>query len=118
MIRIVLISLVLTFIATGCTTKARARREAQAAYEEGKRAALAELQAQSVTINGPVQNPKVPWVAGLTLSQALATANYVGVEDPEAIVITRHGESAKVDPQVLFNGVVVPLEPGDVIEIY
>jgi len=64
-----------------------------------------------------VQNPQVPWVAGLTLVQAIATANYLGVNDPKQIIITRAGESAALDPKVLFNGTVVPLEAGDVIEL-
>jgi hypothetical protein len=59
----------------------------------------------------------VPWVAGLTLAQAVATANYLDSQAPGQIIITRQGESAKLDPDVLLNGVQVPLEPGDVIEL-
>jgi hypothetical protein len=70
-----------------------------------------------VTIVGPVQNPQVPWVAGLTLAQAVATANYVGAQPPEEIIITRQGESASVDPDVLLDGTDVPLEAGDVVEL-
>jgi protein involved in polysaccharide export with SLBB domain len=110
-------SLILILAATGCVTKSQARRQAQEAFFAGKKAALAELRAQSVTVTGPVQNPSVPWVAGLTLSQAIATANYQGGEEPRVIVITRQGESAAVAAGDLFNGVAVPLEPGDVIEI-
>jgi hypothetical protein len=117
MIRLLLASLVLMIAATGCTTKAQARRQAREAFQAGKAAALAEIQAQFIIVTGPVQNPKVPWVAGLTLSQVIATANYLGAEDPKFITITRHGESATVEPQALFNGTVVPLEPGDTIEI-
>lgn len=112
-----LVSLILILATTGCVTKAQARREADRAFLAGKNAALAELKSQSVTVNGRVQNPMVPWVAGLTLAQAIATANYLAVENPTSIIITRQGESAAVDPQVLINGTVVPLEPGDLIDI-
>ena len=71
----------------------------------------------SVTIIGPVQNPHVPFVAGLTLVQALATANYLDSHNPKSIIITRDGESATLDPSVLFNGAVVPLQAGDVIDL-
>jgi hypothetical protein len=64
-----------------------------------------------------VQNSQVPWVAGLTLAQAIATANYLDSHEPGEIIITRQGESAKLDPKVLLRGAQVPLEPGDVIEL-
>jgi hypothetical protein len=108
-------------VLTGCTTKSEARREARDAYLAGQNQVLlqqqAEAQAPSVTIVGPVQNSKVPWIAGLTLVQALATANYLDSQGPKQIIITRNGENATLDPNVLFNGSVVPLEAGDVIEL-
>lgn len=108
---------------TGCTTKSNARLREQNAYLAGQNAMLLKHQADSdaespgVTIVGPVQYPKVPWVAGLTLAQALATANYVGADQPKQIVITRNGESATMDASVLLNGTDIPLEAGDVIEL-
>ena len=56
-------------------------------------------------------------MAGLTLAQAIATANYLDAQAPEEIIITRQGESATLDANVLLNGAAVPLEPGDVIEL-
>ena len=117
-----LIILGLGLVATGCTTEGRARREAHDAYMAGQNDALrqqqAMAQAPSVTIVGPVQNPRVPWIAGLTLVQALATANYLDSQEPKEIVIIRNGERAPLDPKVLFNGAVVPLEAGDVIQLH
>lgn len=78
---------------------------------------LRQQQSSGITIIGPVQNPQVPWVAGLTLAQAIATANYLDSREPRQIVITRNGESAIVDPKILLSGAVVPLEAGDVIEL-
>jgi outer membrane murein-binding lipoprotein Lpp len=109
----------------GCTTKSTAQAKAQQAYLAGQNAALRQQleqqqqasQAPGVTVVGPVQNSQVPWVAGLTLAQAVATANYLGAQAPKEIIITRQGESAKLGADVLLNGVAVPLAPGDVVEL-
>ena len=104
----------------GCTTKSTAQAKAQQAFLAGQNAELRQQQAaqfSGVTVVGPVQNPQVPWVAGLTLAQAVATANYLDSHEPKIIIITRQGESAQLDAKVLLNGVAVPLEPGDVIEL-
>ena len=104
----------------GCTTKSTAQAKAQQAFLAGQNVALRQEQAaqfSGVTVVGPVQNPQVPWVAGLTLAQAVATANYLDSQAPKTIIITRQGESAQLDANVLLNGVAVPLEPGDVVEL-
>jgi hypothetical protein len=119
--RIFAVILVLALAVTGCTTRSQARKEAQRAFLAGQSATLQrELaeQADSVTVIGPVQNSLVPWVAGLTLAQAVATANYVGEHNPREIIITRNGEQASLDASALLNGAKVPLEPGDVVEIH
>ena len=115
--------LMLAWVVTGCTTKSTARLKEQNAFLAGQNMALqqqaqAAALARGVTIVGPVQNPNVPWVAGLTLAQAMATANYIGADEPKRILLTRQGESAALDPNVLFNGVDIPLEIGDVIELH
>ena len=103
----------------GCVTKSQARAQAQAAYLAGQQDALAKMagQGQGIVIVGPVEHPNVPWVEGLTLSQAIATANYIGRHNPKTIIITRQGEQAGINPKDLLNGHVVPLEPGDTITI-
>lgn len=100
-------------------THSRARAQARVAFLKGQNAALRQqLQpTDGVTVLGPVQNRQVPWVAGLTLAQAIATAVYLDPHEPRQIVITRDGESAAIDPNTLLNGETVPLEPGDVVEI-
>lgn len=111
------------FLAGGCTTRSKARLEAQSAFLAGQSAALQRQQAQAamqtpgVTVVGAVQNSHVPWVAGLTLAQAIVTANYVGPAEPKQIIITRRGESATLDAKSLLNGTDIPLEIGDVIEL-
>jgi hypothetical protein len=105
---------------SSCTTKSAAEAKAHEAFLEGQNATLRQQQAAQspgVTIIGPVQNPNVPWVEGLTLVQAIATANYLDSQAPKEIIITRDGENASVDPKVLLSGVAVPLEAGDVITL-
>ena len=117
--------LILSFSAaalfSSCTTKSTARLKEQNAYLAGQNAALREQQSQpqtpGVTVVGAVQNPNVPWVAGLTLAQAIATANYLDPHAPKQIIITRDGESATLDAKVLLDGTDIPLELGDVIEL-
>ena len=108
---------------SGCTTNSAARLREQNAFLAGQNAALRQ-QAQSasvfpaVSVIGPVEKASVPWVAGLTLTQAIATAKYLDLNDPQEIILTRQGESAKLNPAVLLNGAVIPLEAGDVVEIH
>jgi hypothetical protein len=106
---------------SSCTTKSQAQMKAQQEFLAGQNAVLRQQQATQspgVTIVGPVQNPQVPWVEGLTLAQAIATANYLDSQAPKEIIITRDGESATLDAKVLLNGADIPLEIGDVIELH
>ncbi len=116
--------LILAGLAAGCTTRSEARAEAQAAaqraYQAGQSDALKQQLAQQqtiVTVLGPVQNSTVPWVVGLTLAQAIATANYLSPNEPTQITLTRQGEDGNIDPAVLLNGVKIPLEAGDIITL-
>jgi len=120
-----ILMLILTLAATGCVSRSQARKDEQTAYLAGQnqvlRQQLQQQQAQaalpSVTVIGPVQNGTVPWVAGLTLAQAVATANYLDANPPQKIILTRQGDSATLDAHILINGPDVPLENGDIIEL-
>lgn len=117
-----LVILVTALAATGCMTKSQARAEAQSAYLAGENAALTQQKsanstAPGVTVTGPVQHSFVPWVVGLTLAQAIATADYIGPNAPKEIIITRDGQSATVAANVLLSGTKIPLQIGDVIEL-
>jgi hypothetical protein len=57
-------------------------------------------------------------VEGLTLAQAIATANYTARGNPQEILLLRRGENASIDPRDLLNGHDVPLEPGDTITLH
>jgi hypothetical protein len=114
-------------LATGCTSESKAKLREKNAFLAGQNSVLQQQQAQTTTqtsiqsagvmVVGAVQNPQVPWIAGLTLAQAIATANYVGQDQPKQIIITRNGESATMDASVLLNGTDIPLEIGDIIEL-
>ena len=117
---ILVVSFVGGIVATGCATRSKVRLKEHNAFLAGQNAALRQqlaTQASGITIVGAVQNPQVPWIAGLTLAQAIATANYIGAAEPKKIIITRNGESSALDSKVLFDVTVVPLEIGDVIEL-
>jgi hypothetical protein len=120
--RIWITVLLLMVAAAGCTTKSNARLREQNAFLAGQNAAMqqqvqSEAQPPGVTILGPVQHSHVPWVAGLTLAQAIATANYVGQDQPKQVFIVRHGERAALEAGVLLSGKDIPLEIGDTIEL-
>jgi len=110
-------------LAAGCMSESKAKLREKKAFLAGQNTVLQQQQAQAsaqspgVTVIGAVQHPQVPWITGLTLAQAIATANYVGPTEPSKIIITRDGESATLDASVLLDGKDIPLEFGDVIEV-
>jgi hypothetical protein len=117
------LTLPLALCGPGCTTKSQARREAQQSFLEGQRQVLAaQQQAQAapqpvVWFRGLVRQSRIPWTEGLTLSQALAAAQYTGALDPAVIVVIRQGQAHGVDPRRLLRGEDDPLLlPGDLIE--
>ena len=107
-------------VLTGCVTKSQANAQAQAAFAEGQRSAYETIASQmtDVVVLGNVQKHEVPWVAGLTLAQALATAVYTGQHDPEEILVKRNSTEMPVDPKALLDGQVnLTLQPGDVVSV-
>jgi hypothetical protein len=114
------LGLLILLATSGCTTKASANAQAQAAFMRGQQEALKQQQqnAPSVYFRGDVKKPSVPWTEDLTLAQALVAAEYTGLWDPHTILIIRKGETFKIDPKRVLRGVEDPLlEPGDIVEI-
>lgn len=103
----------------GCVTKATADRQARAAYVAGQKAAYQSMESAqtAVVVLGDVRKHEIPWVAGLTLAQAIATAGYTGTRDPTNIILKRNSVQTDIDPKQLLNGKDVPLQPGDVISV-
>jgi hypothetical protein len=112
--------LVLVALATaGCVTKSRADAQARAAFIAGQQAAYQSMgQTQTdVVVLGHVDKHEIPWVTGLTLAQAIATANYTGDHDPTEIMVKRNTVQQQIDPRKLLNGEDMLLQPGDVITV-
>jgi hypothetical protein len=111
--------LVLALAATGCVTKSKADAQARAAYMAGQQAAYQSMggAVTDVVVFGNVQKHEVPWVDGLTLAQALATANYLGSHDPQDIILKRNSIETEINPKDLLNGQNVELKPGDQISV-
>ena len=117
-------SLLLAAMFAGCVSKKKADAQARAAYLAGQRqAAIRMQQAQtqsqgaSVTINGEVRNHVVPWAEGMTLSQALVEADYLGAADPGQILIVRNGRATRIEAKQLLSGAVILLQPGDIVQL-
>ena len=109
----------LALIGAGCVTRSQADAQARKAYLAGQQAALATLAGEGkvVAIDGPVKYPKVPWIEGLTLAQAIATAQYTGRHNPQVITITRQGAEISVNPHDLLAGHATILQAGDAVKI-
>jgi protein involved in polysaccharide export with SLBB domain len=75
-------------------------------------------QPPTVTVLGDVRQNVIVWSNGLTLAQAITTAQYARRQSPRAIVLRRGDEAIRLTPEFLFQGGEDPvLEPGDVIEL-
>ena len=113
--------LVFAVVLTGCATKATARREAEKAMIATQQSAMAAQanQEPAVWFRGDVRHQRVPWTEGLTLAEALVTAQYTGNWDPHRITLTRQGEVFVINPRRLLRGQDNPtLESGDLIEVH
>ena len=104
----------------GCESRARARREAAAAFTQGQQQGLlsADQARTAVFVRGMVRNPVIAWHPGMTLSQAILAADYTGRQDPRAVVVTRKGVPHYVDVARLLRGTEDnEVLPGDLIEL-
>jgi hypothetical protein len=117
--RLLFCLLVLALVAAGCVTKSHADAQARAAYLAGQQAAYQSMgqTMTDVVVLGNVDKHEVPWVQGLTLTQALGTANYKGAQDPVMIILKRNSVETDIDPKQLLNGQDVTLQPGDVVSV-
>ncbi len=104
---------------TGCVTKSQSDAEVRAAFIEGERTAYQQMQssATDIIVLGNVDKHDLPWAQGLTLTQALAAADYKGLNDPQTIFLRRNTVQTRINPRQLLNGEDVPLQPGDVISV-
>jgi hypothetical protein len=111
----------------GCTTKAKARADARAAFYAGQARVLSEQQQaikqppsttlETVSILGPVQVSILKWTPDLTLTKVIVAAEYIPDGEPSRILIHRGNESIPVSPMRLLNGENIPILRGDVVEL-
>ena len=71
----------------------------------------------SITLSGPVRNRTIPWTEGLTVAEAIVSAEYLAASAPKSIYVTRNGGRIFVDPRQLLRGNDFLLEAGDAVEI-
>jgi hypothetical protein len=113
-----LLLMFLALLMAGCVSKSKARLEAQKAYIAGQQAAMAKLQTQnSVTVNGMVRNPLVPWNEDLTLGKAIVAADYYGKNDPGSIIVVHNGVGRRYDAKEVLKKDDILLAPGDVVQL-
>jgi hypothetical protein len=116
---------ILTIVAAGCVSNKKAQMEARQAYAQGQQQALqAQQRAQQqqrgpvVFVQGPVQNPIVPWRDGMTLSQVIVDANYTGFMNPRLVRVLRDGQVAgELKGIDLLHHQDMDLQPGDSVII-
>src|SRR5207249_2413194 len=78
---LVLIAFLSMLFLTGCTSRSKAKAEAQAAFTAGQKEALVHPQqprSPIVTVVGQVRNPTIPWTADLSVAKAILAAEYLG----------------------------------------
>jgi hypothetical protein len=108
----------------GCVSQRSAREQAREAYVAGQSQALAQqrllLQAQhpSVTVQGQVESPVVPWTEDMTVTRAIVAAHYTGFMNPSAVRVLRNGQVVQQFQGVdLLRGRDAPLQSGDVVQL-
>jgi hypothetical protein len=118
-VRIIFIIPILALAAAGCVTKSHADAQARAAFLAGQQMAYQSMgqTMTDVVVLGSVDKHEIPWVSGLTLAQAMATANYTGAHDPTEIIVKRNSVEQRIDPKKLLNGEDMALQPGDIITV-
>lgn len=111
--------LLASLVLAGCESRKTADMRARDAYMTGQMQATRQMQSQQppeVFVRGSVRNPVVAWTDGLTLANAIVTADYTGFMNPVVVRVVRNGlvavEMKGVD---LLHGQDAPLQPGDIV---
>jgi hypothetical protein len=92
-------------VASGCTTKSKARDEARKAFLAGQQQGLGqaqESQRTAVRVIGNVKNPVIEWTSSLTLAEAIIAADYLSPNNPSGSVLKfqqkgGHGRATRVN---------------------
>lgn len=115
------VALAVLVLLTGCASKSNTKLREENAYLRGQLEAaqqVREPQQPTVFFRGLVRQTRVPWREELTLTQALAEAQFTGTSDPTILRILRKGQVYSVDVRRLLRGQEDPvLELNDVVEV-
>ena len=112
--------LILILPAAGCVTKKQAQWDARQAYVAAQQQQSRQMDPQhpAVFVQGPVQNPVVPWEDGLKLSQAIINAVYTGFMNPMDVRVLRQGQVVGDFKGIdLLHHADMALEPFDTVLI-
>jgi len=102
----------------GCVSKSKSQAQMFEAYSIGQREAIRQQQTPMVTVSGEVKNHSIQWTPELTVTKALAAAEYQGLWEPRQISVSRNGQVFAVNVKALLMGIDDPvLEAGDLIEV-
>ncbi len=105
------------FALPACKSKPSVAQQQAEFFARQEALGLAPQRPATIFISGEVRHPVVEWTEGLTLSAALVQADYRGLRDPRAIMVTRQGRKHPVNPKALLRGEDVLLEAGDLVEL-
>jgi hypothetical protein len=115
---IALLALLTVLLLTACVSRSKSQLRQYEAYMTGQREEKAAQQTPAVTFIGDVKKRSVPWAEDLTLAKGLLAAEYQALWDPHQILITRRGQTYKINVRSFLAGGEDPLlQPGDVIEV-
>jgi hypothetical protein len=112
--------LILLLPAAGCVSKKKSQAEARQAYFSGQQPPARPMDPQHpvVFVQGPVQNPVVPWEDGLSLSRAITSAVYTAFMNPMVVRVLRNGQIVGDFKGIdLLHHEDMDLEPGDTVLI-
>jgi len=113
------LTLALACLPAGCTTRSKARANADAAFHAGQQRAMIQAHAEQngITFTGPVLRRIVPWTEGITLAEVIAAAQWSGLGDPQLVIVTRGSGRVEMTPAEVLAAAQFLMEPGDKVEM-
>lgn len=112
--------LLLAVLVGGCVSSSKARRKEREAFQLGQQQGAVARPAEqpSIWFRGLIRHPRIPWTEGITLAQAMVTAEFTGAIQPGSVRVIRQGQAYPIDLKLLLRGEVDPLlEAGDIVEV-
>lgn len=112
---------ILILAEAGCVSKKEARTEARKAYLSAQAQAQAppmDPEHPVVFVQGPVENPTVPWQDGLKLTRAIWEAQYTAFMNPMVVRVLRNGQVVGEFKGIdLLHHQDMELQAGDTVQV-